>query len=164
MSHQSHPPWHDRPNSILWSVQVMKLLIMKSSPTSHHFLLLRSKYSYQHPVLIHPQCMASYSYHCQVEVFWFVTPCSVSEVLAASIFRLARLESSPPWQPWISHCITLSSFQDSGPLYACTDLKFMFPASTSFTSPCLASCYSQPCVFAQSVYLFFPSLPKCSKR
>jgi len=30
----SHPPWLDHPNNILWSVQVMKLLIMKSSPVS----------------------------------------------------------------------------------------------------------------------------------
>jgi len=29
----------------------MKLLIMQSSPASHHFLLLGSKYTPQHPVL-----------------------------------------------------------------------------------------------------------------
>jgi hypothetical protein len=39
----------------LWSVQVMKLLIMQSSPASCHFLSLKSKYSPQHPVLKHPQ-------------------------------------------------------------------------------------------------------------
>jgi hypothetical protein len=33
----------------------MKLLIMQSSPASHHFLLLRSNYFPQHPVFIHPQ-------------------------------------------------------------------------------------------------------------
>jgi hypothetical protein len=37
----------------LWSVQVMKLLIMQSSPPSRHFLPPRSKYS-QHRVLKHP--------------------------------------------------------------------------------------------------------------
>jgi hypothetical protein len=36
-------------------VQVMKLLIMQFSPTSCHFIPLRSKYSPQHPVLKHPQ-------------------------------------------------------------------------------------------------------------
>jgi hypothetical protein len=34
----------------------MKLLIMQFSPTSRHFSL-QSKYSPQHPVLIHPQSM-----------------------------------------------------------------------------------------------------------
>jgi hypothetical protein len=38
-------------------VQVMKLLIMYVSPTSRHFISLRSKYSPQHPVLKHPQSM-----------------------------------------------------------------------------------------------------------
>jgi hypothetical protein len=45
MSRPSHPPWSDHPNNIWWSVQVMKLLIMQSSPASRHFLRLRSKYS-----------------------------------------------------------------------------------------------------------------------
>jgi hypothetical protein len=33
----------------------MKLLIMQFSPTSCHFIPLRSKYCPQHPVLKHPQ-------------------------------------------------------------------------------------------------------------
>jgi hypothetical protein len=53
ISHLSHacymlrpsPPGFDHPNNIWWSVQVMKLLIMQSSPASRHFLPLRSKYS-----------------------------------------------------------------------------------------------------------------------
>jgi hypothetical protein len=36
-------------------LQVMKLLIMHFSPTTCHFIPLRSKYSPQHPVLKHPQ-------------------------------------------------------------------------------------------------------------
>jgi hypothetical protein len=43
MPRQSHPPWFNHPNKILWSVQAMKLLIMKSSPISRHFLPLRSR-------------------------------------------------------------------------------------------------------------------------
>jgi hypothetical protein len=39
------------PNNIWWSEQLLKLLIMQSSPASRHFLPLRSKYSPQHPVL-----------------------------------------------------------------------------------------------------------------
>jgi hypothetical protein len=41
------------PNSIWWSIHVMKLLVMQSSPVSCHFLPM-SKYSSQHPVLEHP--------------------------------------------------------------------------------------------------------------
>jgi hypothetical protein len=40
-----------------WRVQVMKLLITQSSPASHHFLPLRSKYPPGYPVLKHPQSM-----------------------------------------------------------------------------------------------------------
>jgi hypothetical protein len=35
----------------------MKLFIIQFSPTSCHFISLRSKYSHQHPVLKHPQSM-----------------------------------------------------------------------------------------------------------
>jgi hypothetical protein len=55
MSLQSHPPWFNHPNNIWWSLQVMKFLIMQSSPASRYFLRLTSKYSPQHPVLKHPQ-------------------------------------------------------------------------------------------------------------
>jgi hypothetical protein len=33
----------------------MKLLIIQPPPASRYFLLLRSKYTPHHPVLIHPQ-------------------------------------------------------------------------------------------------------------
>jgi hypothetical protein len=36
----SHLPWSDHPNSVWWSDEVMKSLIMQSSPSSHHFLPL----------------------------------------------------------------------------------------------------------------------------
>jgi hypothetical protein len=45
MPNPHHSPSFDHPNHIWWSVQSMKLLIMQSFPASHHFLLLRSKYS-----------------------------------------------------------------------------------------------------------------------
>jgi hypothetical protein len=51
----SHPPSLDHPNNIWWSLQVMKLLIMQSSPFSRHFLPLRYKHPHL-PVLKHPQC------------------------------------------------------------------------------------------------------------
>jgi hypothetical protein len=61
-----HPPWLDHPNifgescklhRILWSLRVMKLLTMQCSPASHHFFLLRYKYSPERLVLKHPQSM-----------------------------------------------------------------------------------------------------------
>jgi hypothetical protein len=51
MHRTSHSPWFDHYNNIWWSVQVMKLLTMQSSPASWHFFPLRSKYSPQHPVI-----------------------------------------------------------------------------------------------------------------
>jgi hypothetical protein len=51
----SHPPWFDKPNRVWWSVEVMELLNLQSSPASNHFLPLTSKYSPQHPGLEHPQ-------------------------------------------------------------------------------------------------------------
>jgi hypothetical protein len=54
----SHAPWLDHSNCASRSVQAMKLLIMQFSPTSYHFISLRSKYSPQHPVLKHPQSMS----------------------------------------------------------------------------------------------------------
>jgi hypothetical protein len=52
---QSHPPWLDHSNYTWRRVQFMKHLIMQFSPTSRHFISLRSKYSPQHPLLKHPQ-------------------------------------------------------------------------------------------------------------
>jgi len=49
-----HPPWLNHSNNICWSVQVMKLLITRSSLPSRHFLPLRSKYYTLYPVLKHP--------------------------------------------------------------------------------------------------------------
>jgi hypothetical protein len=53
VSRPSHPPF-DYPNNIWWSVQVMKLITMQSSPFYRHLLPLSSKYSPQHPVLKYP--------------------------------------------------------------------------------------------------------------
>jgi len=44
----------DHPNSIWWNVQVVKLLIMQSSPVSRHPVSVRSKYSPQYPIFEHP--------------------------------------------------------------------------------------------------------------
>jgi len=50
MSCPSHASLFDRPN-IYWGVQFMKLLIMQSSPASHHFFPLSSKCPLRHSVL-----------------------------------------------------------------------------------------------------------------
>jgi hypothetical protein len=39
MPHPSHPPLFDHPNNMWWSVKVMKIFIMQSTPASFHFHL-----------------------------------------------------------------------------------------------------------------------------
>jgi hypothetical protein len=50
-------PWLDHSNYNLRRVQFMKLNIMQLSPTSYHFIPLRSKYYPQHPILKHLRFM-----------------------------------------------------------------------------------------------------------
>jgi hypothetical protein len=47
----SHPPWLDHSNYTWRALQVMKFLIMHFSPTSYHFIALRSKCSPQTPLM-----------------------------------------------------------------------------------------------------------------
>jgi hypothetical protein len=47
----SHPPWLDHSNYAWRKEQVRKFHIMQFSPTSRHFISLRSKYFPQNPVL-----------------------------------------------------------------------------------------------------------------
>jgi hypothetical protein len=49
------PPSFHHPNNISRCVQIMKFLIMQSSPAFHHFLPLRSKISPQYRFLKHSQ-------------------------------------------------------------------------------------------------------------
>jgi hypothetical protein len=53
----SYHPWLDHSNYTWKRLNVMKLLITQLSPTSCLFISLRSKYSFQHFVLKHPQSM-----------------------------------------------------------------------------------------------------------
>jgi len=69
----------------------MKLLIMQSSPASCHFLLLRSKYSPQHPVLKKPPsvlCCSSRSVRDQVSSPYKTT----SEIMVLYILIFKFLE------------------------------------------------------------------------
>jgi hypothetical protein len=52
MTSLSHPPWFYHPNNIWWRVQTVGLFI-RFSPTSCHFIPLRSKYSPKHPAPKH---------------------------------------------------------------------------------------------------------------
>jgi hypothetical protein len=63
MLRPSYIPWLDHPNNICWNVQVMKFLIMQSSPASPHFPPLRPKYPPQYPVLKSLQCNSLYAWH-----------------------------------------------------------------------------------------------------
>jgi hypothetical protein len=53
----SNPRWFDHLSNIWWWVQTMQLLIMQFSPSSCHFIPLRSKSSPQHLVLENPPLM-----------------------------------------------------------------------------------------------------------
>jgi hypothetical protein len=56
MSQLSHPPWYDHLNDDLFTVQIVKLIIMQVSAVSYYFIPLMSKYSPYHSVLNkHPQ-------------------------------------------------------------------------------------------------------------
>jgi hypothetical protein len=50
-------PWCSHPDSVWLIVQVMRLLVMRSSPASCHFLPLAPGYSLQHPVFMHFRCV-----------------------------------------------------------------------------------------------------------
>jgi hypothetical protein len=60
----SHTPWHHHPNYTWRRVQVMKLIMLQLSPTSCHFIPLRSKYSLQHCV---PPSMSESKFHTHTE-------------------------------------------------------------------------------------------------
>jgi hypothetical protein len=55
MPRPSHSSRFYHPHNCGWSVQIMKLLIMKFSPLPCYLVPLRPKYSPQHPILKHPQ-------------------------------------------------------------------------------------------------------------
>jgi hypothetical protein len=51
----SHSSWLDHLNNIWWAVEIIKFLIMHSSPFPWCFVPLRPKYPPQQPILEHPQ-------------------------------------------------------------------------------------------------------------
>jgi hypothetical protein len=63
MAHPSHPQLDHRN---IWSVQVLKLLVLQSSLAPYHFLPLRSKFPPQHPVPEHLYLFPSLSERDQV--------------------------------------------------------------------------------------------------
>jgi len=65
----------------------MKLLIMQSSPTSHHFLPLTSKYSPQHPVLKHSHLYSSLSVRDQLSHAYKTSDKIISLYSSVPFFR-----------------------------------------------------------------------------
>jgi hypothetical protein len=59
MPYPFHPPCFEHCSNIWWSIHIMQI-----TPTFCYFLLLRSKYSPQHPVLKH---------HCSIWSIAFTT-------------------------------------------------------------------------------------------
>ena len=55
MPRPSHSSRVDHPNNIWWVVQIIKLLIMQFSPLPCYLVPPIPKYSFQHPILKHPQ-------------------------------------------------------------------------------------------------------------
>jgi hypothetical protein len=66
MSYRSIFPWLDDSNYVCWRVKFMKLLIMQFFPTSYYLILLRPKYSLQHPLL---KCSQPLVFHAPGVVF-----------------------------------------------------------------------------------------------
>jgi hypothetical protein len=69
MHRPSQPSSFDHPDTILWSVQVMKLLIMQTSLSSDQLVPLSSECSHQHIVLIHFQLIFPW---CEGPSFTFI--------------------------------------------------------------------------------------------
>jgi hypothetical protein len=54
MPRQSLSSWFELPSNIWWGVQIIKLLIMQSSPLTFYLVSLRTKYLPQYHFLEHP--------------------------------------------------------------------------------------------------------------
>jgi hypothetical protein len=89
----------DQPNNICWGTQIMKFLIMQSSPVPCSFFSARLKYL-QHPVLKHPQ----YKFVPQCKI-WSFTPTyssrqNCSSVCFIFIFLDSKWEDTTFWTKW----------------------------------------------------------------
>jgi len=60
MPHPPHSSRFDHSNNIWWGVEIIKLLVMQFSPFPCYLVLLRTKYSPQHPILQHPPPLTLY--------------------------------------------------------------------------------------------------------
>jgi hypothetical protein len=91
MSRPSHPSWSDRPNNISWSVQIMKLLIMQSSPFSRHFLHLNVPLFSSAPCSQTPTIYVTESILSQMDPVHILTHFSSKSILILS----CHLDLSP---------------------------------------------------------------------
>jgi hypothetical protein len=109
MPRSSDPPWFHHQTNIWWSLQVMKPLIMQSSPVSRNLLPLRSKHS-QHPFLKHLQTL--FFPQCDRQSF---TPIKATISIPISIERskhnrlLVDYHPQPIWRLVLPLCLTYTS-------------------------------------------------------
>jgi hypothetical protein len=71
----------------------MKLLIIQSSTTSRHFILLRSKCSPQHFVLEHPQSIILPNYYLLLFEYWGVESTAATHGLLYLLRVIVRMEN-----------------------------------------------------------------------
>jgi hypothetical protein len=57
MRRESYSSWFDHADNSWWDVNIIKLLIMQSTPVPSYIVPPRLKYPPQHPILEHPQPM-----------------------------------------------------------------------------------------------------------
>jgi hypothetical protein len=110
----------NRPN-IWWRVQIFKLTMMQISPSSCHFLAVRSKYSGQHPVLRHLQSMFCHHVRDQVShphkrydysfVYFYFTFCNCQKMnfntlLLATVYLHLLCIRQDRQKNWKRHLLT----------------------------------------------------------
>jgi hypothetical protein len=103
MIHPPHFPWLNNPNNSLWTLQIIKLLIMLFSSAFHYLLQFQTKYSPQHPVLKHTINLCS-----SLRVRQSLTPPENSQDYS-SVFNPytlgMRWEDKRFWTEWKQHSL-----------------------------------------------------------
>jgi hypothetical protein len=91
MLRPSHSSWFPQPYNIWWSVLIIKLLVMKSSPLPCHLVPLTPKFLPQHPILDTPSTSVSPSLW-ETKFHTHTTECNYWTI---KVFYLPILNSTP---------------------------------------------------------------------